>query len=137
MATGSSTFLLLVRETSPEAYDPLSPEERRKALDRWNAWVDGMAERGRLLAAHPLESTGRVVSGARGRRVVDGPFAEAKELVGGFFLLADTSLEEATAIAQDCPNLSYGMTVEIRPVAGACHLAHALGLETMREPEGA
>lgn len=129
-----SAFLLLVRETTPELYANMSPAERRQALDRWNAWVDGMTARGKLRDAQPLQSAARLVSGARGQYVMDGPFAEAKELVGGYFLLRDTTLDEATAMAQQCPNLPYGMTVEIRPIADACHLATSLGWETMRGP---
>ncbi len=136
MATTPSAFLLLVRETRPEAYEAMSPEETRQSLDRWNAWVDRMTATGKLMVANPLESRVRMVSGAKGDRVVDGPFAEAKELVGGFFLLNDTTLDEVTAIARECPNLPYGMTLEIRPVAGACHLAKAIGWETMRGPAG-
>jgi hypothetical protein len=132
MAASSSAYLLLVRETTPEAYDAMSPGERRQALDRWNAWVDGMAARGKLHDGRPLQSQARLVSGARGERVTDGPYAEAKELVGGYFLLTDTTLEEATAIAQQCPLLPCGMTVEIRPIAAACHLATSIGWETMR-----
>lgn len=134
MATTSDSYLLLVRDTTPEVYEAMSSDERRKALDRWNAWVDGMAARGKLRDGRPLKETARVVSGSRGERVTDGPFAEAKELVGGYFLLAETTLEEATAIARQCPLLPFGMTVEIRPIAAACHLATSIGWETMRGP---
>ncbi len=137
MTTTPSAILLLVRETTPEAYDGLSAEERRQSLDRWNAWVDEMGATGKLAAGEPLESARRVVSGSRGERVVDGPFAEAKEVVGGFFLLANTSLDEATALAQRCPNLPYGMSIELRPIAGACHLATSIGWQTMRGPANA
>ncbi len=129
-----STILLLVRETRPAAYEAMSPEETRRCLDRWNAWVDRMAATGKLAAANPLESRARLVSGRRGEHVVDGPYTEAKELVAGFFLLTDTTMEEVTAMARECPNLPHGMTVEIRPVAGACHLARTIGWETMRGP---
>jgi hypothetical protein len=58
-----------------------------------------------------------VVSNAR---VVDGPFAEAKEAIGGYFLLSVANLDEATEIAQRCPSLRHGMSVEVRPIAEAC-----------------
>lgn len=134
MTETRSAFLLLVRETTPEAYEGMSPDTLKTSLDRWNAWVDRMAATGTLHDGQPLESTGRLVSGTRGEHVVDGPFAEAKELVGGYFLLTDTTLDEVTTLAKECPNLPYGMTVEIRPIAGACHLAHAIGWDTMRGP---
>ena len=134
MATTDSSYLLLVRDTTPEVYETMSAEERRKALGRWNAWVDGMAARGKLRAGQPLKEAARLVSGPRGERVTDGPFAEAKELVGGYFLLADTTQDEATAIARQCPLLPHGMTVEIRPMAAACHVATSIGWVTMRGP---
>jgi hypothetical protein len=134
MATEPSAFLLLVRETRPETYEAMSPPETRAALDRWNAWVDRMTASGKLVAANSLAAGVRMVSGHRGEHVVDGPFVEAKELVGGFFLLSDTTLDQATAIARECPNLPHGMTVEIRQVQGACHLARAIGWDTMRGP---
>lgn len=134
MTTPPSTYLLLVRETRPEAYEGMTPEESRRALDRWNAWVDRMGATGKLAVANPLESKVTLVSGPRGEHMVDGPYAEAKEVVAGFFLLADTTLEEVTAMARECPNLPNGMTVEIRQVAGACHLARAIGWETMKGP---
>jgi hypothetical protein len=136
MDTGSS-YLLIFRETMPERYEAMSPEELRAALDRWNGWCDALAAEGRLEAGHPLEPAGRLVATVGGARGLDGPFAEAKELIGGYFLLRAADLDEATAIAEQCPNLPYGMSVEVRPVAGACHLARSLGWETMREPAGA
>lgn len=134
METGSSSYLLIFRESSPERYEAMSPEQRREALEEWNAWGDGLAERGIMQHGHPLEPQGRLVSGTGGQHVVDGPFAEAKEVVGGYFLIHVAGLEEATAIAQRCPLLPYGMTVEIRPITGGCHLARSLGWRTMHEP---
>jgi hypothetical protein len=64
----------------------------------------------------------RVVSGAGGSRVVDGPFAEAKEAVGGFVKLMVADLAEATEIAQRHPGLAYGMLIEVREMTPHCHL---------------
>ncbi|HEX7117850.1 MAG TPA: YciI family protein [Longimicrobiales bacterium] len=132
MATAASDYLLIFRETAPERYDALSEEQRRQALDRWNAWCDDLVTQGKLRSGNTLAPEGRIVSGAG--RAVDGPFAEAKELIGGYILLRADSLDEATAIAQTCPNLPYGMVVEVRPIAQACHLARSLGWSTMRGP---
>ncbi|HET7584732.1 MAG TPA: YciI family protein [Gemmatimonadaceae bacterium] len=134
MAAATSDYLLLVRETTPEVYERMSTDERRASLDRWNAWVDRMAATGKLRDGQPLASAARLVAGAKGERVVDGPFAEAKELVGGYFLLAGMTLDDVTQLARECPNLPYGMTVEIRPIANACHLATSIGWERMRGP---
>lgn len=132
----SPTHLLLVRDTTPEVYETMSADQRRQLLDRWNGWVDILAQHG-LESGHPLQQGGRMIAGTRGERVVDGPFSEAKEMVGGFFLLTSDDLEQVTALARQCPLLSHGMTVEIRPIAPACHLATSLGLRTMREETAA
>lgn len=134
MAAETSTYLFIFRETAPERYEALSREERMQALARWNAWCDELAAQGKLRSGHTLEPTGRVVSGPAAKGTTDGPFAEAKEVVGGYFLLEAASLDEATAIAEQCPNLPYGMVVEVRPIGQACHLARSLGWATMRGP---
>ena len=118
MAT-TNPYLLIFRESSPDAYKFLSPEQRQQLLDRWNAWYDGLASAGKVQHGHPLEPEGRLVS-ARGERVVDGPYAEAKEAIGGYFFLTVPSIEEAIEIAKQCPSLQYGLTVEVRPVAEFC-----------------
>jgi len=133
MDAAAPNYLLIFRESTPERYAAMSAEERRAALERWNAWCDALAARGALRGGNPLEPVGRLVS-AGGGRGLDGPFAEAKEVIGGYFLLAAASLDEATALAEQCPNLPYGMTVEVRPIAAVCHLARSLGWQTMRAP---
>jgi hypothetical protein len=137
MDTGAPSYLLIFRETSLERYEAMSTDERRQAMHAWNDWCDALAAQGKLQGGNTLDSTGRVVSRARGTRAVDGPFTETKELIAGYFLLAAASLDEATAIAEQCPFLPYGMTVEVRPIAQACHLARSLGWQTMREPASA
>lgn len=133
MEAASPAYLLIFRESTPERYEAMSVDERREALRRWNAWCDKLAAQGKLLSGNPLLPEGRVISRARPGGGVDGPFAEAKEMIGGYFLLSAASLDEATAIAEQSPNLPYGMTIEVRPVAGGCHLARSLGLRGMRE----
>lgn len=134
MATAASTYMFIFRESSPETYAAMSAEQRRAALDRWNAWCDSIAGEGRMRSGHPLETAARVVSGTRGAHVSDGPFVEAKELIGGFIIVEAASLDEATEIARRSPSLQYGLEIEIRPVAQACHLARSLGWKTMRAP---
>lgn len=134
MSTTASNYLLIFRETALERYDAMSNEQRLQAMRRWNGWLDALVAQGKMQGGNTLDSSARIVSSTNGPRTVDGPFAEAKELIAGYILLTVSSLDEATAIAEQCPFLEYGMTVEVRAVAQACHLARALGWETMREP---
>ena len=101
----------------------LSPEEMQQVVGQWMAWFQGLMEAGTAVAGSPLEHTGKVVSGKNGRVVADGPFAESKEAIGGYFLLQVNTMEEAVAIAQQCPGLPYGAKVEVRPVMDRCSLA--------------
>ena len=104
----------------------LSPEETQNIVNQWMAWFERLTEQGKAIAGSPLEPVSKVVSGKNGRVIADGPFAESKEAIGGYFLLQVKSLDEAVAIAKDCPGLSYGAVVEVRPVAGECPLASEL-----------
>jgi len=115
-----SPYLLIFRDVSAQTYKGMSAEQRQRLMEQWNAWYDGLAAEGKVEHGHPLEPGGRVVSGTRGERITDGPFAEATEGIGGYFLLTVSDLAEATSIAQRCPSLPYGMSVEVRPVATAC-----------------
>lgn len=101
----------------------LSPEEAQKVMGQWMAWFDELMKDGRAIAGSPLEASGKVVSGTGGQMVVDGPYAESKEAVGGYFYLTVKTLEEAMVIAKACPGLPHGAVVEVRPVAGRCALA--------------
>lgn len=122
-----SPYLLFFRNSGPETHAHLSPEERQQLMTRWNAWYDGLAVEGKAVEGQPLELETRVVSGPGGARVVDGPFAEAKEAIGGYVKLMVSGLEEATAIAQRHPGLAYGLIIEVRSMTATCHLGVTAG----------
>ena len=115
--------MLIFRGT--DWYKGLSPEQMQQVADRWMAWFKGLTDEGTAIAGNPLEPRGKVVSGKNGV-VSDGPFAESKETIGGYFLLNVGTMEEALAIAQQCPGLPYGIRVEVRPVAEECPIADEL-----------
>ncbi|MCL4691011.1 MAG: hypothetical protein KJ060_00650 [Candidatus Hydrogenedentes bacterium] len=111
-------YLLLIRGTHWE--DELSPEQIQEFMGQFTAWHERLTNEGKIVTAHPLASEGKLVSGKNGSSVADGPYAESKEAVGGFFLLQVDSCEEATAIAQANPILNYGGSIEVRPVIAQC-----------------
>lgn len=122
METNTTPYILFFRNSGPENHAHLSAEERQQLVIRWNAWYDGLSAAGKAIDGTPLELETRIVSGLRGERVVDGPFAEAKEAIGGYVMLNVRDLEEATAIAQKHPGLAYGLVIEVRRLAECCHL---------------
>lgn len=123
----ASPFLLLFRNTGSETHAHLSPDERQDLVLRWNAWYEGLRAQGKAVDGRPLELESRVVSGAGGARVIDGPFSEAKEAVGGYVMLHVSGLNEATEIARRHPGLEHGLVIEVRPVAETCHLGVTAG----------
>ena len=127
MSTRSQNgYMLLFRGTQWDK--DLSPEEIQKMVTQWYAWFERLTQEGKCKAGHPLEREGKIVSGRAGRTVADGPFAESKEAIGGYFLLQVEDLDEALEIAKQCPGLPYGIDVEVRPVAEQCS-ARARALE--------
>lgn len=115
----TSEYLLLFRGSDWTLH--LSPAELQTIMARFTTWIEGLSADGTLKAGQPLMDDIRVVSSKNGRTVVaDGPFAEAKETVGGYFLLRTASLEDAVAIARQCPTLEHGTTVEVRAIAAEC-----------------
>jgi hypothetical protein len=119
--TKSPGYMLLFRGN--EWHKGLSPEEMQKIASQWMAWFNRLTEQGKAVAGSPLKAEGRIVSGKNGRVVADGPFAESKEGIGGYFLLQVDSLDEAVSIAKECPGLPHGAVVEVRPVAEECPMA--------------
>jgi hypothetical protein len=97
--------------------DQISPEEMQQSMQRWNAWIGEGFQKGWLLdAGDALLPDGRVVD--NNKAVTDGPFAESKEILGGYSVVKADSYEAAIAYAKSCPILVEGGSVEIRQLAG-------------------
>ncbi|MGA0609746.1 YciI family protein [Caldimonas sp. KR1-144] len=100
-----------------------SEAEGRAAYGAMLDFTESLKQRGVLMASNSLQSTANAVrlQVRDGRkRLFDGPFAEAKEMVGGFFLLDVETREQALAIAEECPAAAW-CTVEVREV-GPCYV---------------
>jgi hypothetical protein len=113
-------YLLMIID-EPAKKPVVSAEQGRLAYERMNAFSDDLRARGLLKASDALkpDSEGVRVEVRGGRRtIVDGPFAECKEIVGGFFLIDCPTKEQAVAIAGECPAAEWS-TVEVREV-GRC-----------------
>ncbi|HXM05300.1 MAG TPA: YciI family protein [Chthoniobacterales bacterium] len=112
----SSEYMLLFKGTHWD--HDLSPEEVQDVMTRWTSWLDRLTREGKVKSAQPLANQGKIIAWKKGVPV-DGPFAESKEAIGGYFLL-QVSEEEAVEIAKECPALKYGLVVEVRPVVDRC-----------------
>ncbi len=118
-----SKFMFVFRGGGYASSSLVSPTELQAHLAKWTAWSGKMAAAGQLVSGTPLEhpATGKTVRG-RDAVVMDGPYAESKELVSGIVIVEALSLDDAAAIARGCPILeTAGGTVEVRPVLAVHH----------------
>lgn len=101
-------FMLLLYD-NPTDWQKVSPEEMQKALEKYYAWTRKpfVVDSKRLAG-----DAGKVVRGAG--RATDGPYSEAKEVLGGYYTIEAASYDEAVARAQDHPHLEYGGVLVIR-----------------------
>lgn len=107
-----SDFAFLYRGRDTDA----SPDQMQKRMEKWRAWFKQLGEQGHLKdIGLPLENSGKVVRGKE-KSVTDGPFAEAKDVVGGFTLILARDLEQAAELSKTCPILEVGGSVEVRPI---------------------
>lgn len=105
-------FMLLFRGGEVEN---ISAEEMQKIVEKYSAWARKLSENGCLKAGDELSSEGRLVFRKDGK-IVDGPFAETKESIGGYFLIDVKDMDEAIKISHECPAFDYGSQVEIRQI---------------------
>ncbi len=96
----------------------LTPDDVRAIVGEFSAWAGTLQEQGRLLGGQKLTSdAGRSMLKKDGKvRVMDGPFAETKELIGGFIMIEAEDYDAAVEASMGCPQLKYGGRVEIRQV---------------------
>jgi hypothetical protein len=109
-------FLLLARDDN-SAWSGLSPAEAEAIIMKYVTWSQRLRENGHLTSSDKLrDGEGKVLGRKAGKLVVtDGPFAEVKEIVGGYWLLQAGTYAEVEKLAADCPHLEFG-TLEIRMI---------------------
>jgi len=123
-------YLLLF--TGKEWWNQLSAAQIQEVIDQSKEWYGKLAAAGKVKASQALAREGATISGKNARVFSDGPFAESKEALGGYLLLEAESIDEAIAIAQGCPSLRHGTTIDIRPLSADCPLdfrARQLGVK--------
>lgn len=128
-------FMILVKATADSEAGIMPTEQEFAAMGQFNEELvkAGVMEAGEGL--HPSSKGARVQFSGKGRRVVDGPFAETKELVAGFWIWKCASLQEAIDWVKRCPNpMRSDSEIEIRQIYSAEDFGDALTPE-LREQE--
>lgn len=115
-------------------WDPsLGPQQIQDAIDRFYAWHERCVEQGRMKPGSRLAVEGKVVTR---EKIVDGPFAEAKELVGGYWFVLAHSLDEAAALLSENPCVACGLSFELRPLEAERASAYIASNETPAARQG-
>src|ERR1700692_824008 len=107
-------FLYLYRG-SDAIYATMSPQQMQDYMLRFQSWIIDLTKAGKISSCGPLAEGGRTKVGPKAS-VTDGPYAEAKDHIGGYTVIAAPNLDEATEIARGCPFVDIGGIVEIRSV---------------------
>ncbi|WP_407524039.1 YciI family protein [Lacibacter sp. MH-610] len=107
-------FMLLFEGPMP-APEAASPEAMQEIMGKWFAWIEKLSKDGRYVTGEPLLPGGKILKGSH-KNVVDGPFTEGKEIIGGFFIINARDYEEAAALCEDFPDYATGGNVIIRQV---------------------
>lgn len=106
-------FMMLFRSAGYGDYQP-SPEEIQATIKKWQDWIGGIAAQGKFGSTNQLGPEGKVLKADK--TVTDGPYAELKEMVGGYVIVKAESIDEVVEMAKGCPVLEIGGHVEIRNI---------------------
>jgi hypothetical protein len=107
-------FILLFRGGLD--FSTATQEQMQQAMMKWRAWMEQLSKDGKYSGGNRLTRNGAVLKGHE-KQIMDGPFAESKEIVGGYMAIKANDLQEAIEIAKGCPIFDYNGITEIREVA--------------------
>ncbi len=106
-------FMMIFRNEKSDNPKP-SPEQMQAMIKQWQDWIGGIAAQGKFVATDALGFEGKTVHADA--TITDGPYAEVKEIVGGYIIVKAENLDDAVKLADGCPTLAIGGKVEVRDV---------------------
>ncbi len=106
-------FMMIFRNDYNPSFKP-SPEQMQASIKQWQDWIGGIAAQGKFLSTNRLGFEGKTLK--PNHVITDGPYAEVKEIVGGYIIVKATNMDEAMKLAEGCPILNIGGHVEVRNV---------------------
>lgn len=109
---------MLIMSGEYQAWSSISPEEKQRIMEKYYAFVNRLKRENRFKSGSPLKTGAVQLMAKNGVILVDGPYAETKEALNGYFIFEAKDQEEAVAIARDCPALTHGEKVEVYEMGG-------------------
>jgi hypothetical protein len=110
-------YMLLLHQNA-EREAPTAPDDFMAMMKTYMAWTDKIRAEGRHKGGQKLaDGPGKIIASQGGKlTVTDGPYAESKEIVGGFYIISARDYDEACRIAETNPHLTYGGRIEVRQI---------------------
>ena len=105
---------MMIFRHMPNPTMQISPEQLQASIKQWQDWIGGIAAQGKFVATNQLGFQGKTLL-ANGV-VADGPYAEVKEIVGGYVIAKAMSIQDAIEMAEGCPIFQMGGHVEVRDI---------------------
>jgi hypothetical protein len=106
-------FMMIYRMASMGDYNP-TPEQLQESIKQWQDWIGGIAAQGKFVSTNQLGFTGKTLK--PNNVITDGPYAEVKEMVGGYVIVKANDIDDAIKLAHGCPILFMGGHVEVRDI---------------------
>lgn len=106
-------FMMIFRSEKNDNPKP-SPEQMQAMIKQWQDWIGGIAAQGKFVDTNALGFEGKTVHADA--TITDGPYAEVKEIVGGYIIVKADDLDDAVKLSEGCPTLAMGGKVEVRDV---------------------
>lgn len=106
-------FMMIFRNEYNTSFKP-SPEQIQANIKLWQDWIGGIAAQGKFVSTNQLGFEGKTLK--PNNVITDGPYAEVKEILGGYIIVKAETIDEALKLAHGCPILQIGGHVEIRNV---------------------
>ena len=104
---------LLVMKGEYKAWESISADEKQRLMEKYYSFVNRLKREERFKGGSPVRHGGMGLHAEKGIVIVDGPFSETKETMNGYFMYTAETMEEAVAIARECPALTHGETIEV------------------------
>ena len=106
-------FMMIFKSEINESFGPL-PEQMQSDIQQWMDWFGGIAAQGKIVNANRLSFEGKTLK--PNNVIADGPYAEVKEIIGGYVVVKANNIDEAMKLAEGCPILNHGGHVEVRSI---------------------
>lgn len=105
---------MMIFRSEPINPSQMSPEQMQANIKLWQEWIAGIAAQGKFVGTNQLGREGKTLK--PNNVVTSGPYAEIKEIVGGYIIVKTENIDEALKLAAGCPVLQVGGNVEVRDV---------------------